>query len=62
MNAFEQELAGLLNKHNYDQRCETPDFVLARYVDMCLKAYENATHVRDTLCNHKQTWEIKDNK
>lgn len=60
MNKFEEDLAKLLNAHNYDTKCDTPDFVLAKYVDMCLKAYENAVHVRDVLCTHRQTWGISD--
>jgi hypothetical protein len=37
INEFEEELEALLNKHGWDSKCNTPDFILAisvaRYLD-----------------------------
>lgn len=35
---FKQELASLLNRYYYDTSCETPDYILADYVESCLLA------------------------
>ncbi|MBO7715829.1 MAG: hypothetical protein J6S85_19860 [Methanobrevibacter sp.] len=36
MTDFKKELTSLLNKHGWDDACETPDFILAEYVEGCL--------------------------
>ena len=39
MNEFKKELTSLLNRYGLDNACETPDYILADYVDGCLKNY-----------------------
>lgn len=39
---FEKELAGLLNKFSMENDSNTPDYILARYLLQCLRAYESA--------------------
>lgn len=34
---FKKELASLLNRYSWDNTCETPDYILADYVESCLK-------------------------
>lgn len=34
---FKKELTSLLNRHGWDIACETPDYILADYVENCLK-------------------------
>ena len=33
---FKKELASLLNRYSWDNACETPDHILADYVERCL--------------------------
>jgi hypothetical protein len=44
---FQNELAALINRHSCENISETPDFILARYLEQCLKAFEAAVHRRD---------------
>ena len=39
---FEQELEELLNKHGWDTKCDTPDFILAKYIINTLNNYKDA--------------------
>lgn len=34
---FKKELTSLLNRYSWDNACETPDHILADYVENCLK-------------------------
>ena len=36
---FKKELTSLLNRHGWDNACETPDHILADYVEKCLCNY-----------------------
>lgn len=36
---FKKELTSLLNRYGWDNACETPDHILADYVEGCLKNY-----------------------
>ena len=40
------ELADLLNKHSLEGESDTPDFILARYLLSCLRAFDTATNER----------------
>jgi len=40
---MEKELQKLLNKYSEDNKCNTPDFILAKYLIGCLDAFEVAT-------------------
>ena len=44
---FESELAGLLNLYAIDSECNTPDYVLARFVKEMLQAYAKSVTLRD---------------
>jgi len=39
MKEFKQELEILINKHSIENESDTPDFILANYIAMCLEAY-----------------------
>lgn len=39
MSDFKKELTSLLNKYSWDKACETPDYILADYVERCLNNY-----------------------
>lgn len=51
--AFRDELTSLLNLHNKEQDSDTPDFILAGYIESCLSAYESALVARDRLAGRK---------
>ena len=44
---FESELAGLLNLYAIDSECNTPDYVLARFVKEMLQTYAKSVTLRD---------------
>jgi len=44
---FERELAILLNLHAIDSECNTPDYVLARFVKDMLQTYAKSVILRD---------------
>lgn len=43
---FQRELAALLNRWNMETLCDTPDFILARYLQSCLVAFSVAVNQR----------------
>jgi hypothetical protein len=47
MSEFQKELAALINKHSVENESDTPDFVLAEYLNNCLDAFGTAMEVRD---------------
>jgi hypothetical protein len=44
---FKQELSDLLNKNCEENNSNTPDFILAKYLQGCLNAFNDATKTRD---------------
>lgn len=52
---FERELSGLLNKYSLENKSNTPDFILARYMVKCLNAYNKAISKRDKWFNNSNT-------
>ncbi len=52
---FEKELQELINKHNEESASNTPDFVLAQYLEACLVAFNTATQRRETWYGHEAT-------
>lgn len=47
MAEFKKDLAAVINKHGIDNRCNTPDFVLAEHVSRTLLSLSNLTLERD---------------
>jgi hypothetical protein len=45
---FRDELQSLINKHSQENGSDTPDFILAAYLDDCLKAFNVAVQNRET--------------
>lgn len=48
MNDFETELEHLINRFSMENESDTPDFILARYLHNCLKAYNGAVVRRES--------------
>jgi len=44
---FKKELTELINKHSLENESNTPDWILAQYLDRCLISYELAVGARD---------------
>lgn len=44
---FEKELRELINKHSRESISDTPDFILAEFMDKCLMAFSVASTQRD---------------
>ena len=46
--SFKEELKSLLNRNSMENASNTPDFILAQYMDSCLDAFVTATQQRET--------------
>lgn len=44
---FKEELAELINKHSKENKSNTPDFILAQYLNNCLMCFEIAVDKRE---------------
>jgi len=47
MADFKTELTALLNRHCADSDSNTPDYILAEYLAVCLANFNTAVRVRD---------------
>lgn len=45
---FRKELETLINKHSRENGCDTPDFILAEYLNDCLDSFDKAVVRRET--------------
>jgi len=60
METFEQELTGLINRKCEENGSDTPDFILARYLQACLRAFNNAVNQRERWCGREKTEAVTD--
>lgn len=44
---FHEELCSLINRRSMGNKSNTPDFLLARYMESCLKNYEETINLRE---------------
>lgn len=51
MLAFREDIQRVINKHSKENESNTPDFILANYVQDCLYCYETAIIARDKWFN-----------
>lgn len=47
MSTFSSELKSLLNRHSKENGSDTPDFILAKYLEGCLDAWNSAVKDRE---------------
>lgn len=47
MENFRSQLESLINSQSKENGSNTPDFILAEYLESCLAAFDNATNARD---------------
>jgi hypothetical protein len=50
---FQEQLRSLINCNCAENGSDTPDFILAKYMDACLTAFEEATAARDKWYGRK---------
>lgn len=53
LTAFEQDLRQLINKHSVENTSNTPDLILAEYLNACLSAFSVATRQRERWYGRK---------
>lgn len=53
LTAFEQELRKFINSAHMENASNTPDFILAEYLNTCLKAFNVATRRRESWYGRK---------
>lgn len=46
MNDFQTELESLINRYSLENNSNTPDFILASYINACLAAFNEAVNQR----------------
>lgn len=46
---FEEALTNLLNKYSKENGSDTPDFILARYMQDCLDSFNSAVLARESF-------------
>lgn len=47
MGCFQDELAAVINRYSRDTESNTPDWILANYIDGCLKNFAAAIRERE---------------
>lgn len=47
MTDFEKELERLINRHSMENASNTPDWILAQYLKVCLDAFDQAVQQRE---------------
>ncbi len=54
MTDFEKKLADLINHHSLENKSNTPDFILARFLTRCLYAWNQTTRDRARWYDEKK--------
>lgn len=47
MDSFTEELINLISKYSKENDTDTPDFILAKYLEGCLRNFSQAVNARD---------------
>lgn len=47
MSTFQKELESLINRYSKENDSNTPDFILAEYMNACLQAFDHAVNQRE---------------
>jgi len=45
---FEKELSALINQHSQENASNTPDYILANFLNGCLSAFNETVQMRET--------------
>ena len=49
---FRGELTNIINKYSRENKSDTPDFILASYIEKALQAFEETVRMRQEWCDH----------
>lgn len=49
---FKKELENIINKYSRENNSDTPDFILASYMEKALQAFEETVRMRQEWCDH----------
>ena len=52
MSEFKKELESLINKYSLENGSDTPDFILAEYLENCLLNFDCAVRLRNKWYGH----------
>ena len=52
---FEKELSALINKHGLERPSDTPDYILANYLQECLACFNEAMINRESWYGRRTT-------
>lgn len=55
---FVHELGALINKYSLENESDTPDFILASFLNDCLNAFNTATRRRDDWYGRKKDEDV----
>jgi hypothetical protein len=55
MTNFERELTHLINRYSMENGSDTPDFILAKYLNACLEIF-------DSTVNRREAWYAPDER
>lgn len=50
---FEQELSSILNRYSQENGSDTPDFILAKYLNDCLTTWNHGVSAREKWYGRK---------
>lgn len=56
--SFEKQLENLINRYSRENGSNTPDFILAKYLEDCLLTFNVAVNTRDKWYNFKPLDEL----
>lgn len=59
MSKFKKELRKLINSKSKENESNTPDFILAMYLNDCLKSFNKAIVTREAFYNRSMNPDIK---
>ena len=48
MTEFREDLETLINRHSLENKSNTPDFILAQFMERCLNLFDTAVQQRET--------------
>ena len=62
MSNFEEELREVINKNSKENGCNTPDFILAKYLLNCLNNFDIAVNEREEWYGRSKQQETHQHK
>lgn len=57
--SFKTELEDLINKHSIENDSNTPDFILANFINKCLMNFADAVNARDCWYSRNPKFDVR---